>query len=195
MKGSYVVFEGIDGSGKSTMMQAVAEYWMSQDGIVYQIQGYAVPEFRELLRKELRKSTPNQRFLALLFAADRARQMEIIQEKTCAHDTLVLSDRSFISSLVYQTVESDLSVTWLETVNLFCIEPDKIIFCDISVDEALARISTRDGHDGFEARNFLEKVRDNYNSMLSRYGGKVLTLDTTGDLDENAKKVFDFILI
>jgi dTMP kinase len=194
-KGMYVVFEGIDGSGKTTLLREVAEVLVAKGDVVYHIPGYVVPELKTLLLKEMRQPEPDQRYLALLFAADRAKQTELIQDLQYKEEMVILASRSFISGLVYQSIQGDLSTTWLETVNRFCIEPDKIIFCDLPVDEALRRISSRGEADSFEKREILEKAKIQYESLLAKYGGKVLVINTEKAMDKNVKKIVEFLEI
>lgn len=178
MNGSYIIFEGLDGAGKTTLMSGVAENLVAVGNVVFIMEGYGDKHVKELIKKELLRVQPDQKYLALLFAADRMKQMDIIREKQYQENVMILSSRSYISSLVYQTAGSDLPITWIETLNKFCIEPDMIIFCDISVEEADRRIRARKGvADGFENPEFLRTVKKNYDSVLKEYAGKVYTVN------------------
>lgn len=195
MKGFYAVFEGVDGSGKTTLMEAVAAKIAALDGIIYRIPGSVVPELSKLWKKEMARAEPNQRYLALLFAADRMRQAEIITEKQYNSDIVILADRSFLSSYVYQGISSGISSSWLEIVNKFCVEPDKIIYCDVSIPEALRRIAIRqDGECSFEREEFLKEAKKQYEAILKGYGGKVFTVDMEQPPEENAERVLQFLL-
>lgn len=191
----YVVFEGIDGSGKTTLLRLVAEELVARNNIVYHIPGYVVPGLKEIILKELQEPEPDQRYLALLFAADRVKQTEIIKDVQLRQETVVLASRSFLSGLVYQSIKSDLAMTWLETVNNFCVEPDKIVYCDISVDEALKRVAVRDENDAFEEYEFLTAAKKSYETILKRYGGQVLVVDTEKSIEKNVKKIVDFLVV
>jgi dTMP kinase len=192
-KGMYVVFEGIDGSGKTTLLREVAEVLVAKGDVVYHIPGYVVPELKTLLIKEMHQPEPDQRYLALLFAADRAKQTELIKELQYKQDMIVMASRSFISGLIYQSIQGDLAITWLENVNRFCIEPDKIIYCDLSVDEALKRIALRGEADSFEKREILEKAKTQYELLLAKYGGRVLVVNTEKSMERNVKKIVEFL--
>lgn len=189
----YVVFEGIDGSGKTTLLRMVAEELVARDNVVFHVPGYVVPELKEILLKELQRAEPDQRYLALLFAADRAKQTELIKEIQLREETFILASRSYISGLVYQSTRSDLALTWLETVNRFCVEPDKIIYCELSVEKALERVATRDEADAFEEYEFLTQAKATYELLLQKYKGKVLVIDSERPIEKNVKKIVEFL--
>lgn len=195
MKGFYVVFEGLDGAGKTTLMQGVAENLVAEGNIVFVLEGYADKKVKEAIKQELLKMQPNQKYLALLFAADRIKQMELIREKQYQQDIIILSSRSYISSLVYQTAVSDLSVTWIETLNKYCIEPDVVVFCGISVEEANRRIKERNCvPDGFENIEFLVQIKANYDVILKNYAGKVFVVDMERPPSEGIYKTTEFLM-
>ncbi len=191
----YVVFEGIDGSGKTTLLRMVAEELVARDNVVFHVPGYVVPELKEILLKELQRAEPDQRYLALLFAADRAKQTELIKEIQLREETFILASRSYISGLVYQSIRSDLALTWLETVNRFCVEPDKIIYCDLPVEKALERVATRDETDAFEEYEFLTQAKATYELLLQKYKGKVLVVDSERPIEKNVKKIVEFLTV
>jgi dTMP kinase len=193
MKGMYVVFEGIDGSGKTTLLRMAAEEIVAAGNVVYHIPGYVVPELKELIIPELQRAEPDQLYLSLLFAADRAKQTELIKDLMFKTDTVIMASRSYISGLVYQSIRSDLALTWLETVNKFCVEPDKIIYCDISVEEALKRVAIRRETDGFEEFEFLTAAKKSYETLLKQYDGKVLVINTEKPIEKNVKKIVEFL--
>ena len=195
MKGKYVVFEGLDGAGKTTLLRGVSENLVAADNIVFVLEGYAEKRVKEAIKQELLKVQPDQKYLALLFAADRMKQMELIKEKQYQQDIMILSSRSYISSLVYQTAVSDLSVVWIETLNKYCIEPDVVVFCDISVEEASNRIKERNNvPDGFENTEFLTQVKANYDVILKNFAGKVFSVDMEKPIFENVQKTTNFLL-
>jgi dTMP kinase len=194
MKGSYIIFEGLDGAGKTTLMNGVAENLAASGNVVFIMGGYGDKHLKESIQKELLRVQPDQKYLALLFAADRMKQMDIIREKQYQQDVVILSSRSYISSLVYQTAGTDISITWIETLNKFCIEPDLVVFCDVSVEEADRRIKSRKGEvDGFENIEFLSLVKKNYDAVLKGFNGKVFTVNMEEPINTCVENVSKFI--
>jgi dTMP kinase len=165
----YITLEGIDGSGKSTQILMLAEWLKSS--------GFSVKIIKEptdslvgvLIRKMLRNPSATQaniqRTLALLFAADRTLLIEkILKEEE--NGRIVLSDRSFYSSLAYQ--EGD---EWIKQVNKYALEPDLVILLDLETEMALKRC---EGKDSFENRDFLDKIRNKYLELADKHGFMVV---------------------
>ena len=163
----YIVLEGIDGAGKSTQTELL-EQWLTQEG--YQIQKIVEPttsEIGKLIRNELLnpESTNdiNQQKLTLLFAADRLTlKKEILKAKNNPNKILI-SDRSFYSSICYQN-NSSIDQQWIYQVNLHTPRPDLTILLDLKEDEAIKRC---DKEEVFENLAFLEKTRKNYLNLIN----------------------------
>ena len=98
----YIVFEGIDGSGKSTQIQLLKE-WLEANG--FRVETFVEPTdsevgklIREILQHPDAQTEKVQKTLALLFAADRMLIMDKLEDES----KIIISDRSFISSLTLQ---------------------------------------------------------------------------------------------
>ena len=143
----YIVFEGIDGTGKTTQIQLLKE-WLEANG--FEVETMVEPtdsEVGKLIRRILQRPDANdedvQRVLALLFAADRM----FIMDKLNDDSKIIISDRSFISSLAYQE-----PIEWVEEINKYAKRPDLLILLDLDVKKSVARTS---GKDTFENEEFL----------------------------------------
>ncbi len=150
----YIVFEGIDGAGKSTQIQMLKE-WLEANG--FRVDTLVEPtdsEVGKLIRKILQRpdatSERLQKTLALLFAADRMLIMDRLEDES----KIIISDRSFISSLAYQK-----PAEWVEILNKYAKKPDLWILLDLDVAKSVARTS---GEDTFENEEFLTGVKENY---------------------------------
>lgn len=104
----YIVFEGIDGAGKSTQIELLKE-WLEDNG--FRVETLVEPtdsEVGKLIRRILQRpdaQTENiQKTLALLFAADRM----LIMDKLNDESKIIISDRSFISSLLIRNLLTGL---------------------------------------------------------------------------------------
>ena len=157
----YIVFEGIDGSGKSTQIQLLKE-WLEANG--FEVETLVEPtdsEVGKLIRKMLQHPDAMednfQKVLALLFAADRM----LIMDKLEDDSKVFISDRSFISSLVYQN-----PTEWVEVLNRYAKRPALLILLDLDVEKSVARTS---GEDTFENVEFLTGVKDNYLKLAKNY--------------------------
>ena len=109
----YIVFEGIDGAGKSTQIQLLKE-WLEENGLDVELlvepTGSKVGKLiRELLTYDNATTEDMQKTLGLLFAADRM----LIMDKLNDENKVIISDRSFISSLAYQEPKE-----WINEINM-----------------------------------------------------------------------------
>lgn len=165
----YIVFEGIDGVGKSTQIQMLAE-WLESNG--FRVETLVEPtdsEVGKLIRHILQdpdaQSEKFQKILALLFAADRMMIMDKLEDDS----KIFISDRSFISSLAYQE-----PAEWVETLNRHAKKPDLLILLDLDAKKSVARTS---GEDTFENVNYLTGVRENYLKLAKNYTHEIIDAD------------------
>ncbi len=162
----YIVFEGIDGAGKSTQIQLLKE-WLEDNG--FRVETLVEPtdsEVGKLIRKVLQRPDATterlQKTLGLLFAADRMMIMDKLEDES----KIFISDRSFISSLAYQQ-----PADWIEILNRYAKKPDLLILLDLDVKKSVARTS---GKDTFENEEFLSEVRKNYLKLAENYEHKII---------------------
>ncbi|WP_432645513.1 dTMP kinase [Methanobrevibacter sp.] len=162
----YIVFEGIDGAGKSTQIQLLKE-WLENNG--FRVETLVEPtnsEVGKLIRKILQHPDATtdrvQKTLGLLFAADRMLIINELEDKS----KIFISDRSFISSLAYQEPKE-----WIEILNKYAKKPDLLILLDLDVKKSVARTS---GDDTFENEEFLINVKDNYLKLAENYTTEII---------------------
>jgi dTMP kinase len=165
----YICLEGIDGAGKSTQLDSIAE-WLVESGFkVRKVHEPTNSDVGKLLRRLLKCPDADiedmQKVFGLLFAADRLilkNELERYEE----NDEIIVSDRSFYSSFAYQTPQS-----WIYSLNKYAKKPDLVILIDISPDLATKRCSK---HDVFENKSFLTDVRDNYLKLAKHENFKIV---------------------
>ena len=163
----YIVFEGIDGAGKSTQIQMLKE-WLEDNG--FRVETLVEPtdsEVGKLIRKVFlqrpdAKTDMIQKILGLLFAADRMLIMDKLEDES----KIIISDRSFISSLAYQE-----PADWIEVLNRYAKKPDLLLLLDLDVKKSVARTS---GEDTFENEEFLTVVKENYLKLANNYTCEII---------------------
>ncbi|WP_405275244.1 dTMP kinase [Methanobrevibacter sp.] len=162
----YIVFEGIDGAGKSTQIGMLKE-WLEANG--FRVETLVEPTdsevgklIREILQRPDATTERLQKTLALLFAADRMLIMDKLEDKS----KIIISDRSFISSLAYQE-----PAEWVEVLNRYAKKPDLLILMDLDVAKSVARTS---GKDTFENEEFLTGVKENYLNLAKNYTHEII---------------------
>ena len=162
----YIVFEGIDGAGKSTQIRLLKD-WLEANG--FEVETLVEPTdskigrlIREILQRPDSQEEDVQKVLALLFAADRM----LIMDKLADESKVIISDRSFISSLAYQK-----HVEWVEELNKYAKRPDLLILLDLDVKKSVARTSKEDT---FENEEFLTGVRENYLNIAKNFEHQII---------------------
>ncbi|HEV2231737.1 MAG TPA: dTMP kinase [Thermoplasmata archaeon] len=163
-RGTYVVIEGIDGSGKTELASRLVPVLIGR--------GHSVSSFREpadrFLRAEAeRLSRSDPMAAAMCFTVDRAMQRNAI-ELALDHGDVVLQDRSFYSTLAYQYpgLSED---RWRELERIeraVVIDPDVVLYLDVPIDVAMRRLEGRGPRDSFEDEPYLTKVRRKFEQMF-----------------------------
>nr|HIK01047.1 dTMP kinase [Candidatus Undinarchaeales archaeon ERR594346 U_76725] len=158
MTGKFIVFEGIDGSGKSTHAKILSE-WLNSNGIkTLHTKEPSQGKIGILLRDYLKVKTSSGRVDALLFTADRAEHLEQDILPAMKRGEVVVCERYKYSTIAYQTTQGE-DTDWLIGLNEFAREPDLVILMDLEPSVALKR--SEEG-EKFEALGFLTKTRKNY---------------------------------
>jgi len=167
-EGRFIAFEGIDGSGKSTQIQLLANK-LKDIGVTY----YTTMEptdspIGSLIHQIMtgRIKTDN-RVIAGLFVADRLdhllNEVDGILPKI-QEGTTVLTDRYYFSSYAYHSV--DMPMEWVIQANAQSkeiLQPTVTIFIDVNPDTAIERITKNRFHQElFEKKSRLIKVREKY---------------------------------
>ncbi len=162
----YIVFEGIDGAGKSTQILQTKE-WLEENG--YEVETMVEPTdspIGKLIRKTLQRKDATsdgiQKTLGLLFAADRM----LIMDELTDDKKIILSDRSFISSLAYQQ-----PAEWIYEINKYAKKPDLVVLLDLDVKKSVLRSNQEDE---FENEEFLTEVRSNYLEIVKDFNYKII---------------------
>ncbi len=162
----YIVFEGIDGAGKSTQIK-ILEKWLKNNGL--DVETLIEPTdsdigklIHKLLKNNNAESDKMQKILALLFAADRM----LLTDKLENNNKIILSDRSYISSLAYQK-----NYNWIKQINKHVKKPDLVLLLDVSTTNSTKRTS---GEDKFENPKFLENVKSNYLKIIKEFNHEII---------------------
>ena len=167
-RGKFIVFEGIDGAGKTTQINLLANYLREQGRAVYCTAEPTETVSGGLLRDAL--SGVSRRTvceMAAMFVFDRINHnvnpVNGIQ-KMLADGFDVICDRYYYSSLAYQGSGTDPE--WVSNMNLNCPEimrPDVCIFLDLTPEQSMARINrNRATQEIYENEEKLTQVRNQF---------------------------------
>ena len=204
MKGKFITFEGIDGSGKSTQLRMLAdELRGSGVDVVTTCEPGGTPLGRSLRSAFLETTeavTPMAELLS--FAADRAQHVETLIKPSVAAGKVVISDRYADATFAYQgagrgfSEEKVLQVIELATGGL---KPDLTLFFDIPVGEAMRRMLGRDESQDKrnrmdeETAEFYGRVRRAYLGIAEREPDRFKIIDALGTVAEIHARVVDAV--
>lgn len=189
----YILFEGIDGAGKSTQIARLAAAF-PQAIVTKEPGGTKLGEnLREILLKE---NDLDKRAEILLFLTDRAEHFGKIIKPNL--DKMILSDRGFVSGMAYALAGGNFSFEELLNLNKFALQgnfPQKIVFFKANESTLRSRLGSRTQMDGIEARGFayLLRVQDAMEEILQKLDVRYVTIDATLDEEKITNLIKEFI--
>jgi len=183
-----VTLEGIDGTGKSTLLVALKGKLADLNPVFTREPGstWVGEAVRRAVAEQIDPVTE-----ATLFVADHAAHLATVVRPALDNKKLVISDRYSDSRFAYQSVTLDGVIPdpdgWLRAMhNGWSIVPDKTILLVIPVDEALARLAGKTGREHFERREVLEKVQDRYLAFARMEPSRFVVVDALLEKEEIA---------
>jgi len=193
----FVTFEGIDGSGKSTISKEVYD---RLKGMGYRVILTFEPTDTELgkIVKKCIEENYDPIVTTFAFIADRIQHVKKIR-KWIEENKMVLCDRYVDSTYAYQAVQLENiienPIRWLKELHdRFILKPDLTFLCLLDVDKALERIKGRRKLISFERKDFLKKVQKNYLYLASLEKERFVLLDTSRSIEEIVEECVDKIL-
>lgn len=167
-KSFFIVFEGIDGSGKSTHSRLLCERLQAENLPMYKTFEPTDSEIGKMIRNIItgqQKTDP--RTLAGLFVADRLNHIlndENGMKKILNEGKNIISDRYYFSSYAYHSLDMDMDwVIAANSLSASMLKPTLNIFIDVAPEICMERISkNRLGLDLFETLDKLKAIRENY---------------------------------
>lgn len=197
---NFIVFEGIDGAGTTTQLNALRNNPATAD-FLFTAEPTSAPTGK-FLRQMLKGDIPLQPVTAAyLFAADRNehisgtyavepdRSLVTGIAAACSQGKTVVSDRYFFSSLAYQSIDCGDEIPRL--LNSTFPLPQLLFFFEIEPDVSLSRITGRGFTEIYEKQEFLKKTAAAYRKVMKEYDGtpkaegmKLITIDATLPKDE-----------
>lgn len=197
MNCSYLAFEGIDGSGKTTLIDELSKKLTESNvnfNIVREPGGSTLGEgIRELLLSHDYDVDPTSE--ALLMSASRAQLIQEIVKPAINNGQVVITDRSAYSSVAYQGVGRDLGYQKIYELNDLAIDsfwPEKVILLDIDPKISLSRQKVADRIGSGEI-SFFNKVRDGYLQLAEDFSDKFLVLNAEDSQQQNFKKASEWL--
>ncbi len=195
MRGKFIVFEGLDASGKETQSRKLVEYLNSKKiNAIYTDEPTASNPIglfiKDWLSKKFDIKSPHS--IPLLFAADRYEHLETVIKPALEKGTWVICDRYFYSTIAYETAilnGGEEIMKWIEELHRFVPKPDIVIYLDISPEESVKR---KPNGDRLEKLEMQKKVKEIYYKIKDKFN--FVVIDGQKDVEsvfEDVKRVID----
>ncbi len=187
-KGILIVFEGIDGSGKSTQAEILLERLQEEDfDAVYFREPSKGKWGRKIKKKALHPDSLSPEEELDLFLKDRRENVEKNLKPALKKKRIVILDRYYYSTIAYQGAKG-IDEKLIRRMNEeFVVEPDLVFIFDIDPKKGLERIENRKKKDKlFEREDYLVKVREIFRSFK---GEKFVHIDALKSKEEISKEI------
>ncbi|HOK35085.1 MAG TPA: dTMP kinase [Candidatus Pacearchaeota archaeon] len=167
--GKFIVFEGLDGSGKTTQVALLAKHFKKEKQKVHLTAEPTNFAIGKLIKSYVSgHSKISNKCLQLLFTADRAYHLEKEIIPLLKKGTIIICDRYFLSTLAYGALDVDFD--WLLNLNKNFILPDITFLLKVSPEICIKRIKKeRSSRTLFEKETKLKKVWQNYQKLAQQF--------------------------
>lgn len=195
MRGKFITFEGIDGAGKSSHVEWLAELLRQKGLTVHVTREPGGTELGEKLRELLLHSSMNLETETLLLFAARREHLAKLIEPALAAGEWVICDRFSDATYAYQGGGRGLERSKLQQLEQWVhghLQPDLTLLFDLPLDVARERIALASRVlDRFEQEraDFHERVRQAYLERWHASPGRIRVIDAQGSIDEIRKSL------
>ena len=194
----FIVFEGLDGSGKSTQQKLLNDKLQFDkiSSISFREPGSTVigEKIVKILQSDQKLSPLSE---LLLFYVSRSAIIEEKIKPALANYDVVICDRYFYSSIAYQGYGREMNIDFINQINDEVVKniiPDLIFYMDINWEEKKKRkgINVNDRFEK-EDRVFHEKVRSGYKSMARKDSDKWKIIDADEDVERISSFIYEIV--
>lgn len=187
--GFFIALEGGDGAGKSTQVEALAEWIRGKGHEVVVTREPGATALGKRLRSillDVSSAGISHRAEALLYAADRAEHVDSVIRPALERGAVVISDRYIDSSVAYQGAGRDLAPTEIARISRWATEglvPHLTVLLDVSPETARERFTEAPDRLESEPAEFHQRVRTGFLTLAAADPGRYLVVDA-GQLPE-----------
>jgi dTMP kinase len=192
-KGVLIVFEGIDGSGKSTQAEILMNRLQKEDiDVVYFREPSKGKWGRKIKKKALHPDSITPEEELGLFLKDRRENVEKNLKPALKKKKVAILDRYYYSTIAYQGAKGIDEKLITRMNEEFVVQPDLVFIFDIDPQKGLERIESRKKKDRlFEREDYLVKVREIFRSFK---GEKFVHIDALKSKEEISKEIEKIVL-
>lgn len=189
--GKLIVFEGIEGAGKTTQIQQTSDWlksWLSQRVLMTREPGGTAlgERLREVLLADAWVSDTSE---LLLYAADRAQHIQEFIQPALKAGNIILCDRFTDSTLAYQGYGRGLSLDLIDRLNQIAtqgIKSDVTLWLDVDVETGLERMRQRGKIDRMEKADlaFHHRVQQGFQTLANTDPERIIRIDANLPADQ-----------
>ena len=188
-RGVFITFEGGDGSGKSTQIQSVRDWFESRGREVIVTREPGGTELGTEIRRLVQNGPEDvdARTEALLYAADRAYHVATVIGPALERGAVVLGDRYIDSSLAYQGAARSLGVDEIASLSAWATQglyPSLTFLLDLPPEVGARRRTDAPDRMERESMDFHERVRHQYLRLADAEPERIVVIDAVGTVDE-----------
>lgn len=190
-KARFIVFEGIDGCGKSTQAELLAEYLKKKGQAVELTREHTrdLPAGKLIEEMVNRRCTLAGKAQQLLYVVDRIDHTEKVVKPALDSGKTVISDRYWWSTVAYSNL-NDQKEYFLRIQKGVVLEPDIVVWVDLRPKVALERMNGRAKQlTIFEKQKKLRKIRKGYRWLKEKYPEQCLVVDGSKSITEIHQKI------
>jgi len=191
----FITFEGIDGCGKTTQLNKVAEFLKSQGREVLTLREPGGTDISEKIRELLLQSKKEMHSMTelLLFEAARAELIDKVIRPASKEGKIILCDRFYDSTLAYQGFGREMNTEDIKLLNRLAtggIKPDLTFYFDVSLDVSKQRSSNRN-LDRMESAgdDFFLRVIEGFNKLATDEAARVIKIDASREINDVSDSV------
>lgn len=189
MRGLFITLEGVDGAGKSSHTDWLAEHFRARGRTVLHTREPGGTKVGERLREIVLHEPMHAETEALIMFASRREHLEQVILPALARGEVVISDRFTDASFAYQCGGRGLPEARLEILERWVhehLQPDLTLLFDVPDEVARARLAAARSPDRFEQESqaFFERVRVAYLRRAERHPERIRVIDGTRSLDQ-----------
>jgi dTMP kinase len=209
MQGRLIVFEGVEGSGKTTQIRR-SQGWLTQNDQFQKLQSQGLlshlvltrepggtplgQQLRQILLHSAEQAPIHNRVELLLYAADRAQHVEEFLKPLLLQGAMILCDRFTDSTIAYQGYGRGLERSLIDQLNAIAtqgLQSDLTLWLDVEVEVGLARTYQRGTADRIEQADltFHKRVQQGFAELAKAYPHRIVRIDANPDEDQVADQI------
>ncbi len=203
-KGLFISFEGNDGSGKTSILNALKEKLAAQGIEIILTREPGGNKIAEQIRNVIldkNNTEMDPKTEALLYAA--ARRQHLVEKvwPLLEQGKIVISDRYIDSSLAYQGYARGIGIDNIYNINMFATDnslPSLTVLFDISPELGIKRINANASREvnrlDLEVSDFHKKVHQGYLIIAKKYPSRIKVIDASKSFDEVLQQAYDLVI-